>query len=112
MTVSQESSEAMVTQPCVSSSDGNICAEAASGGPFPQLVIEETYSIMKQQDSLLTPSFHPFLPLHTVDRSLAQGETRCILRGGCIAMVMQYLFPHSRACTRTGLSERKREHVI
>lgn len=48
MTVSQESSEAMVSQPCVCSSDGNICAEAASGGPFPQLVIEETYSIMKQ----------------------------------------------------------------
>lgn len=29
-------------------SDGDICAEAASGGHLLQLVIEETYSIMKQ----------------------------------------------------------------
>lgn len=33
---------------CVCASDGNICAEAVSGGPPLHLVIEEIYSIMKQ----------------------------------------------------------------
>ncbi len=33
---------------CVCASYGNIHAEAASGGPLLHLVIEETYSIMKQ----------------------------------------------------------------
>lgn len=97
---------------------GNICVETASGGPLLNLIIEETYSIMKQQGSLLTPSLPPaFTPPisrgHRGGASLST-EGSCVMAGS--SFVTHHLFTHTiglhlaRARSKTcgSLGEKKR----